>query len=74
VKDVRMWKTMVIFGCVAFLNTGCAVIAVTSAVVGTAATIASTSVDVAVGTAKVGVQVLGAAVEAATSKPENTKK
>jgi hypothetical protein len=53
---------------------GCTVLAVTGAVIGTAATVVSTGVDVAVGTAKVGAKVVGAAADAATPDSDAPKK
>jgi hypothetical protein len=56
------------------LSTGCTVLTVTGAVVGTAATVVSTGVDVAVGTAKVGAKVVGAAADAVLPDSNDCKK
>jgi hypothetical protein len=58
----------------AALSSGCTVLAVTGAVVGTAATAVSTGVDVAVGTAKVGAKVVGAAVDVVIPDADSAKK
>jgi hypothetical protein len=69
-----MLKTLVLASLAVALNSGCTVLAVTGAVVGTAATVVSTGVDVAVGTAKVGAKVVGAAADAVIPDADSSKK
>jgi uncharacterized protein YceK len=59
---------------IAAFCSGCTVITIAGAAVGTAATVASTSVDVAVGTAKVGAKVVGAAADVLLPSSDNDKK
>jgi hypothetical protein len=67
-------KTVLTAFLIAASCSGCTVLAVTGAVVGTAATVASTTVDVAVGTAKVGAKVVGAAADAVIPDSDSSKK
>jgi hypothetical protein len=59
---------------IAAMSSGCTVLAVTGAVVGTAATVVSTGADVAVGTVKVGAKVVGAAADVVIPDSESSKK
>jgi hypothetical protein len=68
-----MLKSMWVASMALALCSGCTVLAVTGAVVGTAATVASTGVDVAIGTAKVGAKVVGAAADAVIPDSEDKK-
>jgi hypothetical protein len=68
-----MKSLFTVLACAA-LSTGCTVLTVAGAAVGVATTVVSTSVDVAVGTAKVGAKVIGAAADAAIPNSEETKK
>jgi hypothetical protein len=52
---------------------GCTVITIAGAAVGTAATVASTGVDVAVGTAKVGAKVVGTAADVLLPSSDDKK-
>jgi hypothetical protein len=72
-KDLCVLKILLLAALVA-LSSGCTVLTVTGAVVGTAATVVSTGVDVAVGTAKVGAKVVGAAADAVIPDSDDSKK
>ncbi len=72
-KDTMM-KSMLWLLLAAFFCTGCTVLTVAGAAVGVAATVVSTGVDVAVGTAKVGAKVVGAAADAVVPDSNDTKK
>jgi hypothetical protein len=72
-KGLGLLKAFALAAVVA-LSSGCTVLAVTGAVVGTAATVVSTGVDVAVGTAKVGAKVVGAAADAVLPDSSDSKK
>jgi hypothetical protein len=67
-------KTVLFVLLMAVLGSGCTVITIAGAAVSTAATVASTGVDVAVGTAKVGAKVVGAAADAVLPSSDEDKK
>ncbi len=73
-KKGGILKSIVVLLLIAVLSTGCTVLTIAGVAVGAAATVVSTGVDVAVGTAKVGAKVVGAAADAVVPDADVSKK